>query len=57
MPDMGEVLRKRDDLGHVTTSTQSHQPLPPSSTLREERIPDTFSLNHCLKTLRLGTKI
>ena len=54
MPDMGEALRKRDDLGHSispTTPSQLH------TQGAEERIPDTFSLNHCLKTLCLGTKI
>ena len=59
MPDMGEVLRKRDDLGHMTTV---HSTSPTTSSQlytqgTEERIPDTFSLNHCLKTLCLGTKI
>lgn len=51
MPDKGEVLRKRDDLGHVT---DIHSISPASLQLytqgTEERIPDTFSLNHCLKT-------
>ena len=59
MPDMGEVLRKRDDLGHVT-DIHSISPTTPSQLYTqgtEERIPDTFSLNHCLKTLCLGTKI
>ena len=59
MPDMGGVLRKRDDLGHVT-DIHSISPTTPSQLYTqgtEERIPDTFSLNHCLKTLCLGIKI
>lgn len=39
MPDMGDVLRKREDLGPGTMSIKSHQPHPSTSsfTLREQK--------------------
>ena len=59
MPDMGEVLRKKDDLGPVT-DIHSISPTTPSQLYTqgtEERILNAFSLNRCLKTLCLGIKI